>query len=380
MFDTVLPTEPGELTQLLESIPNGPAVFLLWPREGAPYLARTNVLRRRLGRLLQTKEGPSRNLNLRGTAERLEYHLAGSKLESRFLHLVLARRYLGADYRREIRLRLPPYVKLLLANEFPRTQVVTRLSRSAKSLYVGPFRNRATATQFESAFLDLFQLRRCQEDLEPSPGHPGCIYGEMGRCLRPCQQAVSVEEYRSEAIRVAEFLRTGGQSLISPALGERERLSVAMDFEGAARAHQRAQKIEEVLGWRDEMARDVECLHAIVIVPSAQPESVELGWLRGGYWHGFRHLDFAAADDGRARSLDFRLREMAATIPAAQPVGGVAERMEQIAVLSNWFYSTWRDGEMLMVDDSEKIPWRKLVNAVSRVAGSQRQPRPNRNS
>jgi len=41
-------------------------------------------------------------------------------------------------------------------------------------------------------------------------------------------------------------------------------------------------------------------------------------------------------------------------------------------VLSRWFYSSWCDGEMLVVDDWEKLPWRKLVNAVSRVAGAQR--------
>jgi excinuclease UvrABC nuclease subunit len=372
MVETALPTE-------LESIPNGPAVFLLWPREGKPYLARTNVLRRRLVRLLEPKEGISRSLNLRGTAERLEYHLAGSKLESRFLHLDLARQHLGPGYRREIRLHLPPYVKLLLANEFPRTQIVARLSRTTRSLYVGPFRNRSTAAQFESAFLDLFQLRRCQEDLVPSPTHPGCIYGEMGRCMRPCQQMVGVEEYRSEAVRVAEFLRTGGRSIVSSASGERERLSAEMDFEGAARAHQRVQKIEEVLGWRDEMARDVEELHAIAVVPSAHPESIELGWLRGGYWQGFRSLDFITADDGRAVSLDSRLREMSATIPAGRSAPGT-ERMEHLAVLSRWFYSSWCDGELLMVDDWEKMPWRKLVNAVSRVAASQKKPRPSTNS
>ena len=91
--------------------------FLLWPHEGTPYLARTNVLRRWLARLLEVKEGVSRNLSLRHAAQRLEYHLAGSKLESRFLHFWNWRGSIwGADYRREIRLRLPPYVKLLLAN------------------------------------------------------------------------------------------------------------------------------------------------------------------------------------------------------------------------------------------------------------------------
>jgi hypothetical protein len=147
------------------------------------------------------------------------------------------------------------------------------------------------------------------------------------------------------------------------------------------------QKIEEVLGWRDEMARDVEQLHAIAIVPSAQPEAVELGWLRGGNWQGFRGLDFITADDGRAVSLDSRLRDMAATVPDRRTLSA-PERMEHLAILSRWFYSSWCDGELLVVEDWNKLPWRKLVNAVSRVAGAQRsrvataQPktRPNKDS
>src|SRR5258707_6650272 len=41
----------GEIERALGEIPNRPAVFLLWAREGKPYLARTNILRRRLLRL-----------------------------------------------------------------------------------------------------------------------------------------------------------------------------------------------------------------------------------------------------------------------------------------------------------------------------------------
>jgi excinuclease UvrABC nuclease subunit len=359
-----------------DNIPNRPAVFLLWPSEGKPYLARTNVLRRRLIRLLGTREKPSRLLNLRGTITRIEYRFTGSRLESQFLLWDLARRHMGSDYRREIRLHLPPYVKLVLSNQFPRTQVTTHIGRST-SLHFGPFRNRSTSALFESEFLDLFQLRRCQDDLTPAPDHPGCMYGEMGRCLRPCQQAVGVQEYRGEANRVAEFLHTGGRSLLDPATHARERLSEEMDFEGAALMHQRLRRIEEVLGVRDEMARDVDNLNAIAVAPSAEPEAVELGWLRRGYWQGFSRLEFALAD-GRAVSLDARLREMATAVSVtpARPV----ERMEQLAILARWFYSSWRDGEMLLVDDWEKIPWRKLVNAVSRVAGSQRTPRPNSHS
>ena len=68
-------------------------------------------------------------------------------------------------------------------------------------------------------------MRRCQENLEPSPQHPGCIYGEMNMCLRPCQQVVSREEYMSEVQRVEEFLTGDGAALISVASAARDRLS-----------------------------------------------------------------------------------------------------------------------------------------------------------
>jgi excinuclease ABC subunit C len=110
------------------------------------------------------------------------------------------------------------------------------------------------------------------------------------------------------------------------------------------------------------------------VLPSAEPDTVELGWLRGGRWGGFARLDFESKD-GNPVSLDARLRELASGVkPETAPHRA---RLEQLAILSRWFYSSWRDGEMLIFDDWEKIPYRKLVNAVSRVAaGQKRKPAP----
>ena len=367
MVELAIPPYGPEFDGILDQLPNLPAVFLLWPRVGKPYLARTNVLRKRLRRTLAS---------LCGAIGRAEYQLTGSRLAAQFLLLELARKHLGAGYRREIRLRLPPYLRLILSNPFPRMQVTAHLGRT-KAVYFGPFRNRATATRFESEFLDLFQLRRCQEDLAPRPDHPGCIYGEMGRCLRPCQQAVGIEEYRAEADRVTEFLRTDGRSLAAPAENARERLSAEMDFEGAALMHRRCQQIQEVLGLRDELARDVDRLNAITVTRAVSPNTVELGWLRQGSWQGFSELEFAQAD-GTSVSLDARLRELASGV--SHDAAPRVERMEHLAVLARWLYSDWCDGELLVVDDWSKIPYRRLVNAVSRIAHGQPPHRPSTHS
>ena len=357
----------GDLAALdasIEALPNQPAVFLLWPKEGQPYLSKTGLLRRRLLRLLKERERPSRLLNLRHTVERIEYQLTGSSLETAVVHYRAARRHFPENYLELLKLRMPSYVKIVLSNEFPRSQLTTHLTRSS-GLYFGPFRSRASAERFESQFLDLFQMRRCQEDLKPSPEHPGCMYGEMGMCLRPCQEVVGAAEYGHEVARVVEFLRTEGHSLADSIGRSRDRLSEEMRFEEAARQHKRYEKVMEVLKLRDELARDVDRLNGVIITGSVAMDAVELWLVREGCLLEPRRFSFEVKD-GRTVSMDYRLRETFAG--AETPKLTVRERQESLALVARWYYSSWRDGEWLDFDGPDGAPYRKLVHAISRVA------------
>jgi|SRR5579871_378514 len=359
--------EVGDLAHLdaaIEALPNNPAVFLLWAGEGEPYLSKTALLRRRLLRLLKEREKPSRLLNLRQTVRRIEYQLTGSAFESSVLLYEQARRHFPERYLDVIKLRMPPYVKLVLNNEFPRTHITTHLTRSA-GLYFGPFRSRASAEKFEGQFLDLFQIRRCQEDLVPSPEHPGCIYGEMGMCLRPCQEVVGPAEYGHEVARVVEFLRTDGRSLLEAIGHSRDRLSEEMMFEEAARQHKRYERIQEVLKLRDDLVRDVDRLNGVVICRSSALSAVEMWFLRDGNWQQPQRFDFVVRE-GKTVSLDRKLRETFAALSPQKLT--VRERQEYLALLARWYYSTWREGEWVGFESCDDIPYRKLVNAVSRVA------------
>ncbi len=356
----------GDLEATLAELPKGPAVFALWPAVGAPYLGKTNVLSRRLKRLLRIAEQPSRMLNLHGTATRVNYWRTASRLEGNLVLYELARRHLTSDYIEFLKLRMPPYVKLIQSNQFPRTQVTARISREP-SLYYGPFQSKSAAEEFEHGFLDLFQLRRCQEDLEPRPDHPGCIYGEMSMCLRPCQQVVGVAEYASEAARVAEFLSTNGRQLLHTTEAARDRLSVEMDFEAAARQHKRAERIEEVLKLRDALAFDIDRLNGVAVTESATPACVKLWFVIAGCWQAPEDFQVGATGD-KAVSIDHRLRDVAGSLNVAKVAG--RERQEHMALLARWFYSSWRDGEWIPFDNMEKLSYRKLTGAVSRVASS----------
>jgi len=356
--------ERQDLDGAVGEVSNADAVFIVWAGDRSSYLAKTSMLKRRLTRIFKAVDSPRRSLNLREVATRVEYWPTASRFESLLLHYALARRYFPDDYLRMVKLRMPAYVKLILANEFPRTQVSTRLS-AGRALHYGPFQSRAAAELFEDQFLDLFQLRRCQENLEPSPQHPGCIYGEMNRCLRPCQLVVSREEYLSEAERVEEFLVGNGAALISVASAARDRLSVEMNFEEAARQHRRLERIQSVLALRGDLVCDIHRLYGVAIAPSLSPDRVQLWFVCQGAWQApveFPLTSFV--------SLDQRLRELVASIQPVTPP--LAEKQEHLALLARWHYathySTANDGEWLGFPALDQAPYRKLVRAISRVS------------
>ena len=343
----------------LEEIPDTPAVFLLWASSGAPYLARTALLRRRLKRLLGDHAKLSRITNFAGLVERIEYWATGSQLESALIHLELAKLHFPADWQKITRIKPPVFLRLTLENPFPRTMTTTRFG---KGLHYGPFPSRAAAERFDAEMLDLFQLRRCEDNLVPSPDHPGCMYGEMNKCQRPCQQVVSIHEYAHEAHRVEQFLRTNGASLANAADTARDRASADMDFEQAERWHETAMRIAHVRATAGDLARELSQLNGVAVEPSAKMETVELWFLIGGRWQERRRVDLSEMA-GAGQSLDQRIREIVATLePASMP------DPEHLALLLRWHSSTWRDGEWISIEALEKAPYRKIVNAIGRVA------------
>ena len=345
----------------LEWVDDRPAVFALWAAQGEPYLAKTNFLRRRLRRLL----GDSRWASLRGVAQRVEYWRTGSRLSANLLQYTLAREYFPDAYAQRIKLRYPAYVRLVSNNAYPRTTVTTRFT-GADSLFYGPFRSRAAAEELEGQFLDLFQIRRCQEDLVPAPDHPGCIYGEMNMCLRPCQELVGEAEYASEVARVRDFLTSDGQSLLASVERARERASEDLDFEEAARQHRRLEKVQQVVQLRHEMVRDAAQLCGVAVTKSILAGCVELRFFVDGQW--LPAVNFRL--DGAGLSMDKRLREIAATLEPETKMT-LARRQDHLALLARWYYSSWRDGEWLGFAHRDELPYRKLVRAISRVAGQE---------
>lgn len=267
-FEKNVSFSPEQADEILRSIPALPGVFALYGEQAnsEPYLTRAADLRRRMKRLLAPPESQSKRLNLREKVARIEYTVTGSEFESALTLYHAAATIFGyTEARRRLKLHTPTFLRMTMENEFPRVYATNRLSKRGLAELYGPFPSRLAAERYCDAVLDLFKLRRCHEDLQPYPEHPGCVYGEMKMCIEPCKQACTHEQYAAEAEAVKAFFDTRGESMLAGIAADRERASQEMEFERAAALHEQYQKVKAAAALADEIVRPIPQLRAVIV-------------------------------------------------------------------------------------------------------------------
>jgi excinuclease ABC subunit C len=419
LFDHIVDFSPAQADEILKQIPAKPGVFALrGPRaEDAPYLTHTTDIRRRTRRLLDPPESQSKRLNLREKVAHIEYTLTGSRFESSLvLYDATAFHFGHPEARRRLKLHTPYFLRLNLDNEFPRVYATNKLSKRGLAQMYGPFPSRLAAERFCDAALDLFKLRRCHEDLHPYPEHPGCIYGEMGKCIEPCKQACTAEQYAAETAAVKKFFDTRGESMIIDIGLAREEASSGMNFEKAAALHTQWQKVKSIQSLADEIVRPIPHLRAIIVQPATPDENTEdaeateahleeasLFLLEGGCILGPQRLStlgvravreqtsvgsslFAqplmlqavplepeptAAANSPANSPEERATQAIAALEqkAAKP-NDLALLSDHLSLFRRWYYrpEKQRTGEIFLPNDAHEWPIRRILRGAARMA------------
>jgi excinuclease UvrABC nuclease subunit len=404
--------DPTNAKTALSQLPESAAVFALYGADAhaEPYIGRTPNLRGRLERLLQPSAKHPRRLQLAGRVRRIEWQLTGSEFESLLVQFELLQAVYGFKALERMHLRQPAFVRFLGGNAYPRITVTHRPSQREADWAYGPFASRAAAERFADEMLKLFVLRRCTDDLDPNPNHPGCIYSEMKMCLAPCYQGCTDERYGEEAAVVEQFLATRGESRLVVLRTEREQASANLEFESAAALHAQVQRVEGVRALAAELVRPLSQLRAVILQAAANADEVAVflydnGSLRGpaafstlgmriqNEQSGSTSLfsqpmmieaipetqaaDAASASEVNAPEAHAKLprgvleaRMEAALALLSEPVGGSAtHRQAHLALLKRWYYrpEVRRSGEIFFSNAEGRWPIKALLRGAGRV-------------
>jgi excinuclease UvrABC nuclease subunit len=381
-LDCGLEFDPARADQdFFPALPPNPAVCLIEMRaeNAEPLLIRTQDLRRRLHRVLGPLDSTSRRLNLRELARSVRYRLTGSKFEQTLTYYQQAKQIFPRRYRALMRLRTPAVLKVSLRNAYPRCYVTRHIpvddsGSPAAGAYYGPFPSRKSADAFAEKALDFFKVRRCQIKIRRDPAFAGCIYSEMKMCLAPCFAGCTQEDYDSEVQRLVQFLDTNGGSLRNAMEEDRERASTDLDFERASLLHKRIEKLDDALRLRPELARRIQDLNAVILQRTAEEQSIGVFGVRGGRLAEPFFLRFAeiASQPRSAEHIFKDYLEGSATLAqdgeksaAPSATASREELGEHLGLISRWFYSNPREGEIFFRE--KDWPYRKILRACSRL-------------
>ena len=229
------------LSEKIDALPLRPGVYLFKDAAGSViYVGKARALRDRVRSYFQaSRPSDARRDSLVADIVDVDLVLTDTELEALALENNLIKRHRP---RYNVLLRDDknhPWLKLTLAEEYPRLHVVRRVGEDGNA-YGGPYIPASMARRTAALVRKVFGIRSCRETLNGRRPRP-CLQYQIQRCLAPCVAEVcSIERYRESADAARNFLE-GRTDLVLP------RLRAAME---AAAADER---FEEAASLRDQV-------------------------------------------------------------------------------------------------------------------------------
>ncbi len=222
------------LKQSLKLLPSLPGCYIYYNSDDEIiYVGKAKILKRRVMSYFNKKRHDSVKVQvLVSQIERLEYIITNTEVEALILESHLIKKHkpkyniLLKDDKKY------PYF-LITDEDFPRIQVVRKKNLNPeKGRYYGPYTDVRAMYSTLDFLKKLFPLKQCKS---PKFKDRPCLYYHIGRCMAPCQNMVTSDEYKA-IVRQAELFLAGKQSELMEQLKvQMQNFSDSLQFEKAAR-------------------------------------------------------------------------------------------------------------------------------------------------
>jgi excinuclease ABC subunit C len=225
-----------DLHEKIRTLPTRPGVYLYKNAdEEVIYVGKAKNLRSRVrSYLLEASQANAKTGSLMREAVDVDYIMVDNEHEALALENNLIKQ---RKPRFNILLRddkTYPYVKLTLADRYPKVFVTRRLRKDG-STYYGPYFPGNLAYRIADLIHRSFLIPSCKVDLSRYHPRP-CLQYYIKRCLGPCVEGLTTPEAYREAVRDAQMFLEGRGADLEKSLQQRmEEAAMAEQFELAAK-------------------------------------------------------------------------------------------------------------------------------------------------
>ena len=234
------------IEQRLRVTPERPGVYLMKDANGSVlYVGKASVLSNRLRTYFGAPSGQtSKTRRMMGHVHDFECIVTDSEAEALILENTLIKRYRPRYNARLKDDKTYPFLKIDLAEDFPRVYITRRVNRDG-ARYFGPFATAGTVRRTMDLVKRLFPYRSCTKTITGTDPRP-CLEYYINRCVAPCTGYADRDEYAKVIEQVIQFMEGDAEAVTEDLKTNMERASERLEFERAAVLRDRIRSVEKV--------------------------------------------------------------------------------------------------------------------------------------
>ncbi len=238
----------ADLRYKLQHLPDAPGVYLHKDKQGRViYVGKAKRLTQRVRSYFQSgSERDPKTDQLVKQIRDFDFIATTTETEALVLESQLIK-----EYRPHFNIQLRddkqyPYIKITLAEPFPRVMVVRRIAGD-RARYFGPYTNVKDMRETLKFASGLFQIRTCHLDLPDQTVPRPCLDYQIGRCSAPCVGYDAPASYRQKVRQLVLFLDGSDQKIAKQLQAAMAALAQNLRYEEAAQVRDRLRKLERTV-------------------------------------------------------------------------------------------------------------------------------------
>lgn len=273
----------------LKKLPSKPGVYIMHDKDdNIIYVGKAISLKNRVRQYFRKNNKTARIERMVSLVDHFEYIVVENEAEALILECNLIKKN-----RPKFNVLLKddktyPYIKIDIKSDYPNVSITRRIVNDG-SKYFGPYANPGSAKEMVNFIRERFKIRQCKSF---KSNKRACLNYHIGRCLGPCVNKVSREEYMEQIHQIEMLLDGKIDKVINKLKEEMGRSAISQNYELAAEIRDRIQAIENISQKQKVSNTNINDIDVIGIAKNELKVCIEIFFVRGSKMIGREHYFF----------------------------------------------------------------------------------------
>ena len=231
------------INEELKKLPSKPGVYIMKDKnDNIIYVGKAKTLKNRVTQYFRKTNKTTRIEKMVSLIDHFEYIVTDNEAEALILECNLIKKNMPKFNVLLKDDKTYPYIKIDIKSDYPNV-FYTRTIKNDGAKYFGPYANPGAAKEMINFIKERFQIRQCRVF---KSNKRACLNYHIKRCLAPCVNYVSKEEYRKQIDQIIMLLEGRTDAIIKELENEMKISAQKQEYEKAAMLRDKKVAIERI--------------------------------------------------------------------------------------------------------------------------------------